>query len=512
MNDDDEARHHPLDDCDHDDDACPESERDAYLAHLDAEPRGPRYARRAPLPEPFSSAQEHLRAHLDRLRALLAAAEPEEELAEDPNGELPTDVRSARAASRARFLRRVAGELLDELRRREALTTSIPLPIRDLEARLDLSQRELDALLLAASPQLDRRSREALRKVDPFVDHPLVHTLCKVLAPIDDDPGEVERLFWRDGALFAHDLIRLGPGRSDTANQLAWEEPEVPLRVVALLLGQDLRGDLLARFATSRRPERRLDELAVPVAMRKLAARTLRGHAKLAERAAAWGLGGARGPRRALVLLLTGPSGSDERAFVDALAHAEVRTLLEIDAVSMRALAEGREARLRTDLAELLGRVAHEARMHGALVFLPEAERVFPQDVEASSLALFVRGDAFAAFDGVVVLSTSHPRALAERVRARVDLELALPAPTATERVLQWRRALPSALPLGDDVDLERLAQRYELGPAAIEAAVLAAARDALGRGRERVSMRGLEEAAARVGKAGWQGAQPPSA
>lgn len=479
-------------------DACPDSERDAYLAQLDAEERAPRRPRSAPTLAPYRSAAEHLRAHLDRLRALLAAAEPEEQLAEDPNGELPSDVRSARAASRARFLRRVAGDLLDELRRREALTTSIPLPIRDLEARLDLSQRELDALLLVASPHLDRRLRESLRKIDPFVDHPLVHTVCKVLGPIDEEPAELERLFWSDGALFEHDLVRIEPGLTRTAGQLAWEEPDVPLRVVALLMGRDLRGDLLARFATTRAPSLRLDELVLPAELRKTVSRTLRGHEALGERAQAWGLSRAMQHRRALLVLLTGAPGSGKRAFAEAMATVQRQPILELSAERMRALAAGRDPRVPTDLVELFERVAHEARTTGALTLVPDAERLFTTRRELPSPRLLPSSDPLSPFDGVLVFTSAHPERLDPRVRARVDLELALPSPSAPERLLLWRQALPSGLPLGDDVDLAKLAERYVLGPGAIHAAVFAAARDALGRRDDGVVMRDLERAAAR--------------
>lgn len=499
MNDDDEARHHPLDDCDHDDDASPESERDAYLEHLDAEPRGPRYARRSPAPVPFDSAQQHLEAHLARLGALMTAAEPAEQLAEDPKRELDEDLRTARAATKARFIRRVAGELLEELRAREAVTTAIPLPIRDLKERFRLSQLELDVLLLVASPHLQRDFRGKWRRLDPFVEHPLVHTIRKVLAPIQDEPHELEQLFWQDRALLHQDLLRIEPGLTRTGGQLAWEEPDVPLRVVALLMDRDLRGDLLARFATTRAPSLRLDQLVLPAELRKAVSRTLRGHARLAEHAEAWGLRHAQQERRALVVLLTGAPGSGKRAFAEALATAQRQPILELDADRMRALAVGRDPRVPTDLVELFERVAHEARIAGALVLLPEAERLFTKRRELASHRLLPSSDPLAPFDGVLVFTSAHPERLDPRVSARVDIELALPSPSAPERLLLWRRALPSGLPLGDDVDLAKLAERYVLGPGAIHAAVFAAAREALGRRDDGVVMRDLERAATRA-------------
>ncbi len=502
MNDHDEQHDH--DAHAEDDDASPESERDAYLEHLDAEPSGPRYARRAQAPEPFRSAQEHLQAHLIRLGALMQAAEPPEQLAEDPKCELDEDLRRDRAASKARFIRRVAGELLEELRAREAVTTAIPLPIRDLKERFPLSQLELDVLLLVASPHLDTDFRGKWRRLDPFVGHPLVHTICEVLAKSEDAPCEVEQLFWQDRPLLRHDLVRVGPGLTRTANQLAWEEPDVPLRVVALLMGRDVRGDLLARFASSREPSLRLDELVLPAELRKAASRTLRGHEALGERAMDWGLRCAQQERRALLVLLTGAPGRGKRAFAEALATAKRQRILELDADRMRALAAGRDPRVTADLAELLERVAHEARTTGALTLVPDAERLFPTRRELASPRLLPSSDPLAAFDGVLVFTSAHPERLDPRLRARVDLELALPSPTAPERLLLWRQALPRGLPLGDDVDLAKLAERCVLGPGGIHAAVFAAARDALGRRDDGVVMRDLERAAAReVARAG---------
>lgn len=481
------------------DDASPESERDAYLEHLDAEARGPRYARRAPAPEPFDSAQKHLRVHLSRLEALMRTAEPVEQLAEDPKREIDADRRAARAASQARFIRRCAADLLEELRRREAVTTSIVLPIRELEARFGLTQLELDALLLVASPHLDGHFGGKWRRLDPFVANPLVHTIGSVLAPSEDERLELEQLFWQDRALLRHDLVRVAPCSSRTANTLAWDEPDVPLRIVAMLLGSDVRGDLLARFATSREPSLRLDKLVLPAALRKAASRSLRGHAALGERAEAWGLSRAMQRRRALLVLITGAPGSGKLAFAEALATAQRQSILEISADRARKIAARRDPRAQAELVELLEHAANAARLTGALTLVPDAERLFARADHLPRPEHLLPTDPLEAFGGVVVFTSARPERLDARIRARVDLELALPTPTAPERLLLWRQALPSGLPLGDDVDLAALAERYVLGPRAIHAAVLAAARDALGRRSEGVVMRDLERAAGRA-------------
>jgi ATP-dependent 26S proteasome regulatory subunit len=57
-------------------------------------------------------------------------------------------------------------------------------------------------------------------------------------------------------------------------------------------------------------------------------------------------------------------------------------------------------------------------------------------------------------------------------------------------------------MPLAADVDLAALAERYALYGGAIQAAVLGAARSALGRGAEVVAMMDLEEAARRAEEA----------
>lgn len=450
-------------------------------------------------PLPYASSAEHLADHLERLDVLLWAASdpdaPPRELAvlsdvRNLHPELADEQQELHPARRRRLRRRLADELLRQIRAREAVS-EVPLRAQLLQLANGLSQLELDALLLAATPRLDARFGPMWRQVEPFVGVPVVSGIVDVLARTPAERLEVERVFWENGRLLDYGLLRVGGPRVRLPSELAFEEPEVPLSTIGFLLGREVACGALTGFAELRQPRLRLEQLVLSEAVRTDALRAVRGYELLSERASDWGLGEARSARSATVLLVTGARGSGKASLAEALASERGFELASVDA--------SRFAEMRDEPSELVGLALSVARNHCALLYVDEAELVFPRAAETATKLSSLRGDPFARFDGVVVLATSRPEHVDPAVLARVDRRLDLPLPTPAERLALWRRALPAALPLAHDVELEVLAERYALHGGAVHVAVLAAAQGALGRGAERVAMADLEVAAERA-------------
>lgn len=70
-------------------------------------------------------------------------------------------------------------------------------------------------------------------------------------------------------------------------------------------------------------------------------------------------------------------------------------------------------------------------------------------------------------------------KAFERRITFKVDFVV----PTQAERALLWRRLLPPDAPVASDVDIEGLAESFELAGGAIKNAVLRAAYQAAARG-----------------------------
>ncbi|ELY79441.1 ATP-binding protein [Natrinema gari] len=108
----------------------------------------------------YATTQEHLLAELDRIDAILEAAED----TENPvlRDESPTTDAATLAAEPSGLPlalperdRERIGELTDEIERNCVATGDATLRLRVLADRFDLSRRHLDALLLALAPRLD---------------------------------------------------------------------------------------------------------------------------------------------------------------------------------------------------------------------------------------------------------------------------------------------------------------------------------------------------------------------
>jgi SpoVK/Ycf46/Vps4 family AAA+-type ATPase len=92
----------------------------------------------------------------------------------------------------------------------------------------------------------------------------------------------------------------------------------------------------------------------------------------------------------------------------------------------------------------------------------------------------------------VVLLATNLPQALDRAVERRLGWRLVFHMPGAEERLAIWERLLGARVPLAQDVDLRRLAERYALSGAHLRNAALRAARRAARQGGQ-VTMMLLE-------------------
>ncbi len=79
-------------------------------------------------------------------------------------------------------------------------------------------------------------------------------------------------------------------------------------------------------------------------------------------------------------------------------------------------------------------------------------------------------------YEGVAVMATNLVRNIDEAFLRRLHVVVEFPVPEAPERRRIWARSLPPAAPLGDDVDIDFLAQEVEVTGGTIRNAALGAA------------------------------------
>ena len=90
------------------------------------------------------------------------------------------------------------------------------------------------------------------------------------------------------------------------------------------------------------------------------------------------------------------------------------------------------------------------------------------------------------SFEGVAILATNLPQKLDEALDRRILVKIEFPEPDRVRRAAEiWDKHLPDAAPMADDVDLDVLADRFEMTGGYIKNAVLMAVADTVYRGDE---------------------------
>jgi len=96
-------------------------------------------------------------------------------------------------------------------------------------------------------------------------------------------------------------------------------------------------------------------------------------------------------------------------------------------------------------------------------------------------------------FDGIVILTTNRLHALDPALQRRIIAKVEVKPPTKEARLQIWKNLLPPQMPLGKDVDIERLA-KAELTGGEIKNSILLSARSAIAENKDKVMMKDFEE------------------
>ena len=150
-----------------------------------------------------------------------------------------------------------------------------------------------------------------------------------------------------------------------------------------------------------------------------------------------------------------------------------------------------------------LERIFSAADGSNAILFFDEADALFGKRSEVSdsrdryaNIEVAYLLQRMEAYPGAVILATNFRRNLDEAFVRRLDFVIDFPFPEPDDRRRIWKRMLPPAAPVADDVDLDFLASRFKLSGGAIRNCSLAAAFSAADEGTS-IEMRHLVRAVA---------------
>jgi AAA+ superfamily predicted ATPase len=327
-----------------------------------------------------------------------------------------------------------------------------------LRRRYGLAEIELDVLLVALGPEVDRRYQQLYGYLQDDVSarRPTVGLALDLLATSPADGLRRLVLFAPDAALVRHRLLVLHDDPRMSGSSLITRPIAVDEQIAGAVLGLDGLDSRLAAFCRLVRPAGTIAaDAGAKHATAEHATGTVSSVAALVQDA--WG-------RRPLRLCFRGPVGTGRRQAAYAIAAGLGLPLLVVDV-----------PRLAGDPAaipERLSIVLREAELRAALVYLDGADALFPDSGQAGADDLAA---ALAVHRGVIVLSTTRSWAPAAAHPLGV-LTVEFGPPEAAVRQAIWAQALTAAGGRASRDDVSLVADRFRLSQGQIEDAALTAA------------------------------------
>jgi len=330
---------------------------------------------------------------------------------------------------------------------KERVSTTIqketPLRFAALADNFALSRAELDALLLALAPELDRKYEKVygFLRDDITSKRPTVGTILQTISRSESERLGSLTLFSSSSPLVRWDLLKFDPD-SQSVPKLS-RSVYVDRQVVEYLTGADSIDQRLAEFA-------RLDGSSKQVADLKLADTTRERVSDLVAEPA----------RSPAVYYLYGPAGSGRGDVAEALATRSGVPRLVVDTPSVPG----------SNLGEILSRLKREALLRGAAIQFENVDRFVDQgDVAMDSNDIL---EALTDLDRHVFLTGTESWTPNRTLPGHEFVSVEVHRPPFSLRKELWNE---HADVLPDGVEPDELASKFSLTRGQIEDALFTA-------------------------------------
>jgi hypothetical protein len=197
-----------------------------------------------------------------------------------------------------------------------------------------------------------------------------------------------------------------------------------------------------------------------------------------------WGFSAKVAAWRGVTVMFAGPPGTGKTLSASLIAQALGLPLFRIDLAGVVSKYIG-------ETEKNLDRVFRAAYRSNAVLFFDEADALFGKRTEVkdahdryANVETSYLLQKLETFDGLSVLATNLKKNIDAAFMRRIDVLVDFPFPSVESRLRLWKALLPREMPVGADLDLEFLADRFELSGGHIKNAVQAAALTAAAEGR----------------------------
>lgn len=190
----------------------------------------------------------------------------------------------------------------------------------------------------------------------------------------------------------------------------------------------------------------------------------------------AWRVGGASDKGRGTTALFAGESGTGKTLSAEVVANELALDLYVIDLSTVVDKYIG-------ETEKNLERIFEQAEDVNGVLFFDEADALFGKRSEVSdardryaNVEIAYLLQRMERFDGITILATNLRANLDEAFTRRIDVLVDFPEPEEEDRRRLWELHLPTTLPQDTNLDLDFLAQAFELAGGDIRNVTLAAA------------------------------------
>ncbi|MBE2199148.1 MAG: ATP-binding protein [Anaerolinea sp.] len=176
-----------------------------------------------------------------------------------------------------------------------------------------------------------------------------------------------------------------------------------------------------------------------------------------------WGVGKKLASSAGVTSLFYGPPGTGKTLAAQILAGELGLDLYKIDLSSMVSKYIG-------ETEKNLERIFSEAESSNAILFFDEADAIFGKRSEVrdahdryANIEISYLLQRMEAYDGVTILATNLRANLDEAFMRRLQFGIDFPFPRTADRLRIWQALFPPETPRAPDLDLEFMAERFEI-------------------------------------------------
>lgn len=267
-------------------------------------------------------------------------------------------------------------------------------------------------------------------------------------------------------ALVQNDLISVDlASRFTGPEDLLVAQVRLSSRTFGFLVGDDALNDEFLEFSSLEEPMATFDQVVLAPADKSRILSVVERHDEYLKYRAEWGFDEVIRYGKGVLMLFHGKPGTGKTMMAHAVAEKLGKRVLNVD---IPTFIENHQA------DRFLPSLFKEARLQNALLFFDECEVLLGDRRYGNKLMTLLLTE-IERFEGIAVLATNLPQALDQALDRRILVKVRFPEPDRLARREIWQRHLPARAPLADDVDLDYLADTFDMTGGYIKNAVLAA-------------------------------------